>query len=244
MSYFCVYSKHMISPHNGYQSRRLQGWILTKCLAQIFPSKGKKGKSTWQHQSGAALRASYIHSGMATFVHENTAHAYHDSLMQKQAALAADKHPMAAKKLPTTTAHKHAKVHLKHMAHKKAKSLQNPTEKSEAAAELQHLKALSDAAFPSEPKHAFKQESAETMAARRRAETAAVFPKSWAAQEAKAGVKNVDPEMVAKTIALRQRSKMQHDHIMDAVWGHNTRRFRELQNMQEHVETQTKVHAS
>ena len=154
-----------------------------------------------------------MHSGALSFAAENVAHVYHETpskAEQKQAALFAEKHPILSKNhmLPKQAAHQHSKAHQKHAHHK-------ATVAEQVAAELQHLSAISEAAFPSETKQkALSHESAAQMEAARHAEVEAAFPKRFSAEEKKAGVKVVDPENEADRWARKEHIRAKHENVI------------------------------
>jgi len=149
-----------------------------------------------------------------SFAAENVAHVYHETPSKaqlKQAALFAKQHPILAKNhmQPKQAAHKHSKAHQKHTLHK-------ATVAEQAAAELQHLAAVSEAAFPTETKQkAFSHESAAQMVAARHAEVEAAFPKRFSVEEKKAGVKVVDPENEADRWARKEHIHQKHENVMN-----------------------------
>eukprot|EP00286_Rhodomonas_abbreviata_P009133 CAMPEP_0181320258 /NCGR_PEP_ID=MMETSP1101-20121128/18024_1 /TAXON_ID=46948 /ORGANISM="Rhodomonas abbreviata, Strain Caron Lab Isolate" /LENGTH=458 /DNA_ID=CAMNT_0023427943 /DNA_START=16 /DNA_END=1392 /DNA_ORIENTATION=- len=151
---------------------------------KVFPAEEKAAK--WTHQSSEQMRKHW-----ASISSRDQGVALDEP---KVKAVQHPAQPVHAAKKPVHTKH----IQAKHAAHKnlmaqhaapKPVAAVKETAQQQAADELKHFQAISNAAFPSEKYAKQTHTTAEQMHARRKAEVDAAFPSSWKEQELEGGAK-------------------------------------------------------
>jgi hypothetical protein len=132
--------------------------------AELFPTEKK---AAWHHHSPAAIRRHWSDVSAATMGTGG------DELMRKAAFATSPKVVPAAVSKAAVRANK---------AVSKKEAL---SAAEQASAEIEHIKAVTEAAFPTMKKAVDEKQTANEMAAKAASETNKVFPKRFAKQEAK-----------------------------------------------------------